>query len=161
MILKTLNVIALILLNSHGFAQAQAIQIEHEYARASSPIAKSGSIFMHIMNNSPNNDRLITVRTETATTPEIHTLIMEDGIAKMRKLEDGVEIVANNFVILERGGMHIMMMGLTHPLHNGDVITITLIFEMFGEITIDVPVDNERQGTMKMDHSMSGDASDG
>ncbi len=48
-----------------------------------------------------------------------------------------------------------MLMGLTRPLLHGEVITLTLIFEKSGELTIEVTVDNERQGNMQMnmDHS--------
>lgn len=155
MTLRILATIAISLLISIGSAQAGDILIEHQYARAASPIAKSGAAFMHIMNNGTENDRLIAVHTDVAMMPELHTHIMEDGIAKMREVEGGFEILAGDATILERGGLHIMLMGLTRPLIHGEAITLTLIFENAGEITIEVPVDNERQGNMElnMDHS--------
>ncbi len=155
MTLKTLATIAISMLISLGSAQAQVIHIEDAYARAASPIAKSGAAFMHIMNMGDVDDRLIAVRTDVATTPELHTHIMEDGIAKMREVEGGFEILAGEATILERGGLHIMLMGLTRPMLHGDVISLTLIFEQSGELTIEIPVDNERQGNMEMnmDHS--------
>jgi len=143
------------MLISLGSAQAADIQIEHQYARAASPIAKSGAAFMHIMNNGTENDRLVAVRTDVATTPELHTHIMEDGIAKMREVEGGFEVLAGDSTILERGSLHIMLMGLTRPFIHGEAITLTLIFQHAGEITIDIPIDNERQGNteMNLDHS--------
>lgn len=153
MTLRILATVALSLLISLGTAQAQDIQIEHQYARAASPVAKSGAAFMHIMNIGHHNDRLIAARTDAAKMPELHTHIMEDGVAKMRQVEGGIEILAGEAAILERGGLHVMMMGLTRPFLQDEVITLTLIFENAGEITIEVPIDNERQGNMKMDHS--------
>lgn len=153
MTLRILATAALSLLISLGTAQAQDIQIEHQYARAASPIAKTGATFMHIMNIGHHNDRLIAARTDAAKMPELHTHIMEDGVAKMRQIEGGIEILAGEATILERGGLHVMLMGLTRPFIQGEVITLTLIFENAGEITIEVPIDNERQGNMKMDHS--------
>lgn len=153
MTLRILATAALSLLISLGTAQAQDIQIEHQYARAASPIAKTGAAFMHIMNIGHNNDRLIAARTDAAKMPELHTHIMEDGVAKMRQVEGGIKILAGEAAILERGGLHVMMMGLTRPFIQGEVITLTLVFENAGEITIEVPIDNERQGNMKMDHS--------
>ena len=160
MTLRILATIAISMLISLGSAQAGDIVIEHQYARAASPIAKSGAAFMHIMNNGTENDRLIAVRTDAAMMPELHTHIMEDGIAKMREVEGGFEILAGDATILERGGLHIMLMGLTNPFIHGDVITLTLIFEHAGEITIEVPIDNERQGNMEMnmDHSNMNDS---
>ena len=155
MTLRILATIAISMLISLGSAQAQDIQIEDAYARAASPIAKSGATFMHIMNMGDIDDRLVAVTTDVAMMPELHTHIMEDGIAKMREVEGGFEILAGEATILERGGLHIMLMGLTRPLLHGEVITLTLIFEKSGEMTIEVPVDNERQGNMpmNMDHS--------
>jgi len=94
MTLRVLATIAISMLLSLGSAQAQAIQIEDPYARAASPIAKSGAAFMHIINNGDVDDRLIAVRTDAAMMPELHTHLMEDGIAKMREVEGGFEILA-------------------------------------------------------------------
>jgi len=154
MTLRILATIAITFLASFGTAQAADIQIEHQYARAASPIAKSGAAFMHIMNNGTVDDRLVSVRTDVAMMPELHTHIMEDGVAKMREVEGGFPVAAGGFTVLERGGLHIMLMGLTRPLLHGETITLTLIFEVAGEVTIEVPVDNERQGNMEMDMNM-------
>lgn len=162
MTLKTLAAIAVSMFISAGTALAGNIQIEHTYARVSSPIAKSGAAFMHIMNMGQEEDTLIAVRTSIAGKPELHTHIMEDGVAKMRQVEGGFVIPAGGVTVLERGGLHIMLMGLTKSLTNGETITLTLIFEHAGEITIDIVIDNERQADMKnngehsMDHSNMG-----
>ncbi len=154
MTLKTLAMIAISMLISLGSAQAADIEIEQQYARAASPIAKSGAAFMHIINNGTENDRLVAVRTDAATTPELHTHIMEDGIAKMREVEGGFEVLAGDTTILQRGSLHVMLMGLTQPFIHGEAVTLTLIFERAGEITIEVPIDNERQESMGMNMNM-------
>jgi len=41
-------------------------------------------------------------------------------------------------------------MGLTRPFIHGETITLTLIFEQSGELTIEIPINNERQGNMVM-----------
>ena len=169
MTLKTLAAITISMFISAGAVLAGTIQIEHTYARASSPVAKSGAAFMHIMNMGEEDDTLVAVRTSAAKMPELHTHIMEDGVAKMREVEGGFVIPAGGVTKLERGALHIMLMGLTQSLNQGDTITLTLIFENAGEITIDVVVDNERQGNMEqmggnsmdhsnMDHSNMGDS---
>ena len=148
--LRIFATIAISMLISLGSAQAQDIQIEDPYARAASPIAKSGAAFMHIINNGDVDDRLIAVRTDVAMMPELHTHIMEDGIAKMREVEGGFEILAGETTILERGSLHIMLMGLTRPFIHGETITLTLVFAQSGELTIEIPINNERQGNMVM-----------
>lgn len=137
---------------STGMAFSQDIQIEHQYARVASPIAKSGAAFMHIMNIGDEDDTLIAARTESAKNPQLHRHFIEEGIAKMREIESGIVVPAGSTVMLERSGMAVMLMGLTQRFEHGESITLTLVFENAGEITIDVPIDNEHQEN-EMDHS--------
>ncbi len=156
MSIKKLAIAVFSLLFTAGMAFAADITIEHPYARVSMMMAKSGGAFMQISNNSAENDRLISASSDAANMVQIHENIIVDGIAKMRELTDGIVIPANGTAMLQRGGNHIMLMGLVNPLMHGDVITITLVFENAGEITIEVPVDNERDtmnGEMMMENS--------
>lgn len=154
MTLNKLTAIAFSLLLSAGMAVAGDIQIEQPYARAASPIAKSGASFMEITNTGTVDDTLIAARTDAAMKPELHTHIMEDGIAKMREVEGGIPIPAGETTMLQRGGYHVMLMGLTQQFITGETITLILTFEHAGEITLEVPVDNERMGP-EAGHSMS------
>lgn len=152
--LRNLVISTIAIVLSANIAMAQDIQIEQPYARAASPVAKTGAAFMHIINNSDEDDVLVEVVTEAAKNPELHTHVMTDGVAKMREVEGGIPVSANDKTILQRGGLHVMLMGLTSPLEQGDTITMTLVFEKAGEVTIEVPVDNERQPEAMMEHKM-------
>lgn len=158
MTLTKLPAIAFSLLFSAGMALAGDIQIEDSYARAASPIAKSGAAFMQISNMGAESDTLIAARTDAAMNPELHTHIMEDGIAMMREVEGGILVKAGEMTMLQRGGYHVMLMGLTQPLTHGETITIILTFEKAGEVVIEVPIDNERQGPTA-EHKMNMDSS--
>ncbi len=144
MYITKLALAVIFLVFSTEIASSETINIEHQYIRVSSHMAKSGAAFMHIMNIGDEDDKLIAVVTDIANMPELHTHIMKDGIAKMREVEGGFEIPAGGMTLLERGAMHIMLMGLTRSLAQGDTVIMTLVFEKAGEITIDIPVDNER-----------------
>jgi copper(I)-binding protein len=63
---------------------------------------------------------------------------------RMGEVEDGFALPADGEIVMERGGHHVMFMGLTAPFEQGDTIPLTLIFETSGEVTLDVPVDLER-----------------
>ena len=54
--------------------------------------------------------------------------------------------------MLKRGGDHVMFMGLTGPMNDGESVTVTLQFEKAGEITMDIPVDLKRGAEMKKSH---------
>ena len=121
------------------------IVIEEAYARAASPMAKAGAAFMLIMNPTDTEDRLIAAATDAAARVELHTHIEDaDGVMRMIEVEDGFAVPAGGMTELKRGGLHVMMMGLTRSLEHGDSIDLTLTFEQAGDMTITVPIDNER-----------------
>jgi len=126
-------------------ALAQEIHILDTYARAASPMAKTGAAFMMIENIGGADDRLIGASSPAAQTVQMHTHREEGGVMKMLHLEEGLPVPAGETVMLQRGGHHLMFMGLTESFEQGKMIPLTLIFETSGEITVDVPVDLTRK----------------
>lgn len=124
---------------------ADGIQIKDPYARAASPSAKAGAVFMMLSNESGQDDRLIAARTDAAKRVELHThQETGDGVMKMTEIE-AIELPAGATHHLMRGADHVMLMGLTGPLEQGAEIEVTLVFEKAGEMTLTVPIDNERK----------------
>ena len=122
-------------------AGAEAITVDDAYARASSKLAKSAAAFMQIKNMSSTQDRLLSVRSDFAKRVELHTHVKsEDGVMKMRRVDGGLALAGNGNLILERGGDHIMFMGLSQPINDGDTIQLVLIFENEGSFEIEIPV---------------------
>lgn len=102
--------------------------------------APTAAAFMIIENDGSESDRLIEAKADISRLVELHTHIQEDGLMKMRPIEGGLEIPAGGEAHLERGGDHVMFMGLTTPLEEGDEFDLTLVFEKAGEITFEVHV---------------------
>ena len=75
---------------------------------------------------------------------QIHAHIDDGGIMKMREIEAGVPLPAGATHELSRGGDHVMLMGVAQELVDGATVPLTLVFEVAGEIVIEVPVDNSR-----------------
>ncbi len=139
-------------------AFAGEIMIQDPYSRSAGPNAKTGAAFFGIMNHSDKDDRLIAATSDIAKRVELHTHIeTADGVMQMREVEDGFPVEAGGMHMLQRGGDHVMFMGLNQPLVQGEKVTVTLTFEHAGDITVDIPVDLERkpaEGMMKMEHAM-------
>ena len=129
------------------------IMITDGYARASSPLAKSGAAFFTIHNSGDADDHLISVTSDVAKRTELHThLENEMGVMKMLHAEDGFVILSGAKTFLERGGKHVMFMGLNAPFVDGEDVTFTLTFRDAGEIEVTVPVDLTRQPNAGMDN---------
>lgn len=128
---------------SPSLAAGDAARIEVGDARLliSRPTAPSAAAFMVLLNAGETADRLIGASSDLAKRVELHTHIAgDDGVMRMREIEDGISVPAGGMHRLERGGDHVMIMGLTRAVSDGDTVEITLIFEKAGEILVTIPV---------------------
>lgn len=149
---------AFLALVSAPMAFAADITITDPYLRVSGAMATSAAAFMTIENHG-DADRLIGARSDLAQRVELHTHLQDaNGVMSMIHVEDGFPIPANAVHMLDRGGDHVMFLGLNSVPAEGDTIRLTLTFEKAGEVTVEVPVDNARVPVMnkKMDHSKMG-----
>ena len=128
-----------------GSVAAAEITVSDPYARAASPAAKSGAAFMAITNTGDAPDRLVAASSDIAQRVELHTHVdAGDGIMRMVHVEEGFEIAPGETILLQRGGRHVMFMGLTRAMEQGDSVAVTLSFEKAGDVVLEVPVDLER-----------------
>jgi periplasmic copper chaperone A len=117
------------------------LQVTDAYALVSRPDAPSGAIFMTIENPGPADDRLLSASASVAARAELHTHKMSDnGLMQMLEVPEGFAIPAGATHSLDRGGDHVMLMGLTRPLATGDRFTLDLTFEAAGKVVVIVTV---------------------
>jgi copper(I)-binding protein len=127
-------------------AMAADIMVEDAYARSSSMSAKTGAAFMMIHNHGATDDRLIGAASPAAKMVQLHTHEEDaNGVMKMMHVEEGFALPADGMIKMQRGGHHIMFMGITEPFEQGKMLPLTLTFEKAGQVEIEVPVDLERQ----------------
>lgn len=89
----------------------------------------NSAVFMVIENTSDTEQRLVSAASDVATVVEIHETTMTDGTMRMRPVEGGVVVPAQGTVELKPRGLHVMLIGLTEALNEGDTIALTLTFE--------------------------------
>ncbi|HSF65540.1 MAG TPA: copper chaperone PCu(A)C [Paracoccaceae bacterium] len=121
------------------------MHVTDAYARVSGPSAQSGAVFLMLENHGTAEDRLIGVASDVAARVEMHTHTQDaNGVMQMREVPEGFAIAAGGTHALARGGDHIMLLGLTRPLNQGDSFPLTLTFQRGEVITLDVTVDAQR-----------------
>ena len=124
---------------------AGQIVISDAYAWSAGPLAKAGAAYMKIMNHSDESDRLIGVQSDVAKKTELHTHLKDDnGVIRMVRIDEGIEIGSMKEHRLVRGGQHIMFMGLKEAFKTGKIIPVTLFFEIAGEVGVEIVVDQDR-----------------
>ena len=86
------------------------------------------------------DDRLVAVETTAADRGEIHTMSMDGGVMRMRKLPDGLALPAGKAVALKPGADHIMLIGPKAQLKEGARVPMTLKFKSAPPLTIEAVV---------------------
>jgi len=139
----------LLLLLSLSFAGAFAheykvkdLTIGHPWSRVTPGGVKNGVVYLTFVNDGKTADRLLKASSPWAANISLHTEIKDGDIMRMREI-GAVDIPAGQTVELKPGGMHLMLMGLTQPLKDGDMFPLTLTLANEGEVAVEVMVMND------------------
>lgn len=111
-----------------------SIEINDGWVRATekSGADEMSAAFAEITNNGTADVTLVSASTDAAMMTQIHEVVMVDGKMTMREKDGGILIPAGETVILEPGGLHLMLMGLNQALLEGDDIDLSLGFDVGG-----------------------------
>ena len=120
---KTAAFFTAILMSAAAYAD---VTVSDAWTRASRPGQKVGAAYMSLQ--SPEDTTLVKVESPAAGTVEIHSMTMNDGVMKMRMLEN-LPLKANEAVKLAPGGFHLMLFDLEKPLQAGETVQFTLHFK--------------------------------
>lgn len=142
--MRTLPVLAVGLLlatgaDAHEF-KAGSITVEHPWAR---PAAAGNSAAYFELENEGAADRLIGASTDVAGTVELHsTTIDAQGVGRMVPVQ-AVDLPPGAEAKFAPGGLHVMLIGLTRPLVEGEEFPLTLTFEKAGPVTVEVAIEKK------------------
>ena len=138
MSIKRLAFAASLVFANPALAQSGQLEISNAWARATPGNAENGAAYLTI--ESPTADRLVSAVSPAAKKAELHTMSMQGMVMKMRPLA-GLDIPAGQPVALKPGGEHIMLLGLSHPLREGQSFPLTLNFQKAGSRTVTVNIE--------------------
>ena len=119
-------------------ARAQTVTVEHPWARATAEHAEVGAAYATL--TAGTADRLTGATTPLAAKVEVHEVIHDDNVMRMRELSGGLPLEAGKTVTLAPGGYHLMLTGLKQPLKPGETFPLTLTFASEPPVTVTVPV---------------------
>jgi copper(I)-binding protein len=117
------------------------IAVGNPWTRATPKGATVAGGYMTISNKGSAPDRLVGGSAAVAARFEVHSMAMEQGVAKMRPVQGGLEIKPGETVELKPGSLHAMLMGLKQPLAKGQKVKGTLEFEKAGKVEIEYAVE--------------------
>jgi copper(I)-binding protein len=135
--LRALVAVAIgLLAGSSAFADAPTAH--DAWARATPPGSDTAAVYLTIRGGH-DADHLESARTPRAAMAHLHTVEDSGGMMRMRAV-DSLEIPAGKDVALAPQGLHLMLMGVDHPLVAGEHFPVTLQFARGGDRVVDVQV---------------------
>jgi hypothetical protein len=102
---------------------ADEVTVSKAWVRATAPGQDTASVQLNI--TSKKDATLIAVASGSAQSGEIHSMVMEGDVMKMRILE-GLSLPAKTTVSLGGDGNHLMLLGLMKPLVAGKKLPFAL-----------------------------------
>ncbi len=115
------------------------ISISNAWVRPTLGAGRTTAAYVTITNMGTAADRLTAADAPGASSVEVHTAGLEDGVMRMRRLE-GLDIPAGETVTMAPGGYHIMIIDVEEPVTTDATVPLTLTFETAGSFTVEATV---------------------
>ena len=114
--------------------------IHHPWIRQPIGSADVASAYTTIDNTGSTNDVLIKITIENVPMVQIHEMMMQGEVMKMREMAKGLMIPAGKSVELKPKSSHIMMMGIKSAYMVGEEVKGTFEFAKAGKVDVDFEV---------------------
>ncbi len=118
-------------------AQPAPVSVEQAWARATPGQSSVGALYLTL--RAAAADRLASLSTPVSGMAMLHETRDVGGTMQMRDLP-GLALPAGERVAMRPGGVHVMLMDLSHPLKFGERFPVTLMFDHAPPVTVQVTV---------------------
>ncbi|WP_404298451.1 copper chaperone PCu(A)C [Halomonas sp.] len=118
---------------------AQPLSVENAKVRAVPPVSTNTAAFMVLHNRGDSDLAVVDARSPAAEITELHNHVDVDGVMQMRRVAE-IGVPAGGSAELAPGGLHLMLIDLVAPLHEGDEVEITLVLDSDETLTFSAPV---------------------
>jgi hypothetical protein len=121
-------------------AGADGVVVTDAWVRAVAADRPMSAAYVTLCNADAADDRLVSVSSPAVATVEIHeSTRTPQGVVGMRPVK-AVALPTGRPVLLEPGGMHLMLIGPLGPLEAGGVVPLTLEFASGKTLTVDAEI---------------------
>lgn len=143
-----------VLLSCTSFSVLANVMFVEGYVRAMPASVPNTAAYFTLMNHGPEI-KLVGVETVVAEEAQLHTLVDEGGVVKMKQLQS-FTIPEHGNLELAPSGDHVMILGLKQPLNVGEKVDLTLKFDDGSEQVISIKVTKQdmtkQHGEMEHHH---------
>jgi periplasmic copper chaperone A len=153
--LKQITWLGVLLMSTLSMAMAHDLQtnvmrIAHPFATPTPPGAVNGAAYVDITAFS-DPITLIGASSPASNTVELHDMQMDGDIMQMRHVNEIRIEPGKTYTMRPGGGFHLMLLGLTEPLKEGERFSLTLSFAEQDDVDIEVWIQNSQEGSEAAD----------
>ena len=152
---KLLSILIFITLASKGFAETlsqNGFNFSNFWIKEVVANNKSTSGYFTIENTNEEDERLIFMSSDFSEKTELHNMIVENDIMKMKHLSEGVIIKAKSKLILKPDGYHLMFIKLNKDLQLKKKYDVHFRFKSGKNIVLSMPVKNKASNSREKSH---------
>ena len=139
-----------------GKCPISGLHFDDGWVRAAGPAARTAAVYGEIENHGDHPVVLTGVTTPAATHAQFHRSMLVDGVMRMRGVSEGISLPPHGEFSWRPGGDHIMLMGLTAPLAEGDIVPLRFTLADGAVLEVSARVGEARAGSD--DHHSAHDA---
>jgi copper(I)-binding protein len=125
--------------HAHDYASGD-LRIDHPYARATPPGARTAAVYLTVDNRGAQPDRLVGAKSPRGAV-EMHDMRQDGGVMRMREVRE-IVVPPRHAVRLAPGGLHLMMVDPAAPLRAGERVPLTLVFARAGNVDVEIAVED-------------------
>jgi periplasmic copper chaperone A len=92
------------------------------------PAGSNSAAYMTLLNGTGEDVQLVEVTAPVTEDVTLHETVNENNVLRMVPQPEGFAVAANDTVVLEPGGKHVMLLGVEHSLDPGDTVELMLRF---------------------------------
>lgn len=106
-------------------AASRELEAHDGWARPTAPGQATAAGFLELRNRTASADAIVAASSPAATSVELHSASIQNGVMRMRQLER-IALPAGGSIKFAPGGLHLMLKGLRQRLVPGQRISVTL-----------------------------------
>lgn len=130
-------VFCLVLMVGCGGRERQIV-VEGAWVRENIPPQKVTGAYL-VLKNSGEATALVSASTDVADVTELHVMTAQENVMRMRRVER-IPVPEGGVTMLQPGGNHLMLIGLTRDLKSGELIDLTLEFAQGQKMVVQAEV---------------------
>ncbi len=130
-----------LLLSCLSFTASANVVLVDGFVRAMPASVPNTAAYFVLQNHGPNLE-LVSVDVDFAKEAQLHTVIEENGVVKMRQV-NSFSVPMHGELRLDESGEHVMLMGLKHQLPVGQNVELVLHFNDGSQLPISLKVSKQ------------------